>query len=283
MQYFAAAAVDRVKDQARGKVRYRKSVSRMVLPGCATGKGKDLPAHTQKTQLFRLGQRSPDRAHLVACLGFPLLIPSPCQSPITKAVLYRAPNLPTTKPPNHPTRGRKSSDRTMIPREQARNVWNRKARRPGSDLASTIPTSLGERRSLFVALEPWDSAFTVSPVDWKPVSSSRRVSRGSWDRATRCTVVNESGARATLDDLWAAENSRPLIKQVVSMLSSPLWEFEFASRTLVCVYVLFCLPVVCVVICSRRSGELHGVVYGSSSTLSTLRTRVLYISRPRFM
>ena len=53
-----------------------------------------------------------------------------------------------------------------------------------------------------VSTEPWNSAFTVSPVDCQPVAFSL-VSRQSW-----MVGCDESGAPATLEVSWAAENSR---------------------------------------------------------------------------
>jgi hypothetical protein len=53
-----------------------------------------------------------------------------------------------------------------------------------------------------VSIEPWDSAFTVSPVDWQPVAFAL-LSRGYW-----MVGCGESGAPATLELSWATENSR---------------------------------------------------------------------------
>jgi hypothetical protein len=137
------------------EARYRKSVSRTRTWPCQDATGKDSPAvaHTprrKKTagwlciacevalgQIFRLGQRLPDRAHLVACLDFQSAS-FPCsanhKSRSDESRSASGPqNLLTSEPSNH--RRRRTSDRTTMPRARAskkRNVWNRKAcRLPG--------------------------------------------------------------------------------------------------------------------------------------------------------
>jgi len=96
----------------------------------------------------------------------------------------------------------------------------------GSTVASHVSLVLGKKK-FGLLLEPWDSTFTVSPVDWKPVGSFLPFVAGILDRTRWVDDVMNQVRPASLGDLGPRETLASNM-QLVSMLSNPLWELEFA-------------------------------------------------------